>query len=317
MRFNLAVIVIAISFFSACRQQPAKQPQTALDSAKSDSLVYDTSPRWSPDGKSLLFYTYRHNKKAAELYLMKADGSGKKRLTNTAYNEWWSEFSNDGTTIYFSSDKGKDELFGGGEIFAMNLDGSHIRQLTEHENPEAFNALPRISPNGRQLIYSADFIGPKDNAEIYIVNGDGSNPQNLTNHPAEDRYGSWSPDGSKVLFQSNRNGNSDIFVMNADGSNLIALTTDPASDAHADWSKRGDEIVFISKRDGDNEIFIMNADGSNQRQLTFNEDSDVLPSWSPDGKRIAFASYRRGKKETGDIFVMDRDGSNERRLTKL
>ena len=62
------------------------------------------------------------------------------------------------------------------------------------------------------------------------MNADGTNPINLTNHPAEDSNPAWSPDGTQIAFQSNRNGNFDIYVMAADGANPINLTNHPAED---------------------------------------------------------------------------------------
>ena len=277
-------------------------------------MVYDTSPRWSPDGSHIIFYTYRHDKIRAELYKVKPDGSGLTRLTNTSYNEWWSDYSPDGKKIYITSDKNRAKPFAGGEIFVLDVQTKKINQLTQNKDTTTFNILPRVSPNGQQILYSYDFIGPRKNAEIYLMNKDGSGNTNLTNHPAIDRFGSWSPDGKKILFQSNRDGDHEIYVMDANGKNLIQLTHNKTSDSDADWSSNN-EIVFVSNRDGDREIFVMNADGSNQRQLTFNNANDVLPSWSPDGKKIAFTTYRHGKQDKGDIYIINKDGSGEKRLT--
>jgi TolB protein len=144
------------------------------------------------------------------------------------------------------------------------------------------------------------------------VNVDGLT--NLTNNLGDDDLPSWSPDGKKIAFTSNRDGTGDIYVMNADGGGIIRLTDTPAAESSSVWSPDGTKIVFDSARDGNKELYIMNSDGSNQTRLTFNATTDVGPvSFSPDGKRIAFS--RSAAKEGAaasynfDIYVMNLNGS--------
>jgi len=91
-----------------------------------------------------------------------------------------------------------------------------------------------------------------------------------------------SPDGTRIAFQSNRDGNYEIYVMDADGSNQTNLTNNPADDMFPVWSPDGTKIAFMSNRDGNWEIYVMNADGSNQTNLTNNIGDDMYPMWSPD-----------------------------------
>ncbi len=130
--------------------------------------------------------------------------------------------------------------------------------------------------------------------------------------PPVDGSPSWSPDGERIAFYSQREGNSEIYVMDADGSNQERLTHDPASDGYPNFSPDGTEIVFDTNRDGNFEIYVMSADGSDPRRLTEDPARDVSASWSPDGELIAFMSDRSGRF---DVWIIEKDGSSPRRLT--
>ncbi|MDQ2806829.1 MAG: protein kinase [Chloroflexota bacterium] len=150
------------------------------------------------------------------------------------------------------------------------------------------------------------------NAEIYVMNADGSGQTRLTNNPAIDWEPAWSPDGQHIVFTSRRDGNFEIYVMNADGSGQTRLTNNAAFESEPAWSPDGQHIAFTSYRDGDLDIWVMNADGSGQTWLTNNAASDSQPAWSPDGQHIAFTSYRDGDL---DIYVMNADGNLQTWLT--
>ena len=146
------------------------------------------------------------------------------------------------------------------------------------------------------------------------MDADGSNQTRLTDNAAYDFHPSWSPDGQKIAFYSDRDGDYDVYVMNADGSDVVKLTDNTVIDVVPSWSPDGQKIAFMSNRDGDAEVYVMNADGSNVVRLTNNTLPvyDDFPSWSPDGNKIGFTSTRDGNRE---IYVMDPDGSNQTRLT--
>lgn len=123
---------------------------------------------------------------------------------------------------------------------------------------------------------------------------------------------SWSTDGTRIVFYSERDGNSEIYAMGADGSNLTRLTNNPAADGYPNSSPDGARISFDTDRDGDFEIYVMDDDGSDPRRLTHHPARDVSASWSPDGNRIAFMSDRTGRFE---IWVMGADGSDPVQIT--
>ena len=147
-----------------------------------------------------------------------------------------------------------------------------------------------------------------------MMDADGSNQTRLTFNPAVDAVSRWSPDGSKILYESDRDGNHEIYVMNADGSDQTRLTFSSALDLSGSWSPDGTKILFSSGREGSMDIYVMNADGSNQTRLTNNPDSEGGAAYSPDGTKIAFSRDKhnfRSDQIGGETYVMDADGSNE------
>jgi Tol biopolymer transport system component len=150
------------------------------------------------------------------------------------------------------------------------------------------------------------------NYEVYAMDSNGSNPTNLTNHPAVDEYSAVSPDGKKMVFDSNRSGNFEIYESNLDGSNPTKLTNTPANEFSAAYSSDGRKIAFETTRDGNYEIYESNLDGSNPTNLTNHPARETNVLYSPDGKKIAFSTNRDGWPE---IYTMNPDGSNPTNLT--
>lgn len=185
-------------------------------------------------------------------------------------------------------------------------DGEKAPEPTKEPTPTSTPA----STHTRPTVFS-DW-GDEGNLEIFVQHADGS-VTNVTNHPSADAYPSLSPDGTRIVFASNRDGPTHIFVMNVDGSELTRLTDSAVGDTHPAWSPDGMRILYSTLLPNHNwEIYVMNADGSEQTNLTDNPAIDVSPAWSPDGTRIAFETNRDGDFE---IYVMNTDGSEQTNLT--
>lgn len=134
----------------------------------------------------------------------------------------------------------------------------------------------------------------------------------LTEHPAEDRAPSWSPDGTRVLFESHRDGNSEIYVVGVDGSSLMRLTENAGADQYPAWAPDGERIVFQSERDGRSCLWVMEVDTAAGDCLLEDSSPELTPDWSPDGRWIAFTSKRSGN---ADLWAVSVEGGEPVRLT--
>ena len=182
-------------------------------------------------------------------------------------------------------------------------------------------------PEGFGLLVTDPEIGPvPDFSNFSYMTAAGR--VRLTDNPARDVGGAWSPDCSRIAFTSNRAGSigfhSDIYTMNADGANIVNLTKSPRPDHQPAWSPDGTRIAFASELQGNSDIYVMNSDGTGRSNLTRHQATDGWASWSPDGSKIAFASNRHGTWQADplwlptlgtSIYLMNADGTGITRLT--
>lgn len=212
-------------------------------------------------------------------------------------------------------------------VYLANADGSGVRNLMTScatSGPSAW------TPDGQRIGYTVAAVSSQavQGSNIFTLKPDGSEVTLLTNFEGRNTFPSWSPDGSKIVFQSDKDDRNpnfcdlprnppckyQIYVMNADGSNIVRLTTGSGNNQrYPAWSPDGKNIAFTSNRDGQAEIYLMNPDGSNQRRLTKGLGDTYLPQWSPDGAKIMF--YAGGDIFGGNLYVINSNGAGLVQLT--
>ena len=194
---------------------------------------------------------------------------------------------------------------GAAKIYAMNPDGSGVRQLTTGPGNDLW---PDISRNGQRVAFVSNRSG---NNEIYVLDLRTGSLVNVSQSTGDDNWPRWSPNGHELVFHSNRAGNYDLYVADLSDGSLRQVTNAPVLDQWADWSPDGKQFAFRRGTD----VYLADADGleQNVRQLTFSPTViDQMPSWSPDGKQLAYMSFAAGYCS---VFLMDTDGGNAVNLT--
>jgi Ca2+-binding RTX toxin-like protein len=185
----------------------------------------------------------------------------------------------------FAGSPGRLAYFYAAELWSLEASGANARTLGP-------GLSPAWSPNGRLIAFDN---GVNNNYDVWVMRADGKARRRVTRNPAPDYFAGWSPDGTRIVFTSDRGGE-DLWTIRVDGTGERRLTTDPNPDWGAAWSPDGRSIAFDSDRSGNFEIYSISADGSDVRRLTSDPALDARPAWSPTGDSIAFQSDRQTRR---------------------
>jgi TolB protein len=241
-----------------------------------------------------------------DVYSVLPNGRAAKQLTVDPAFDACAAYSADGKQIAYCSSAG--DPVGQFDIWTMKQNGKDKQRLTQLGGSAIF---PDFSPDATKIAFNGRPAGAA-NADIYVINADGGSRTPLTNPlaPGNDLWPAWSPDGSKIVFVSDRTGLNQVWAMNADGNDQHQLTFDPTKkDQTPEWSPDGSRIAYTvdngTAAGGD--IWVMNADGSDQHPITSGPEREVGPVWSPDGMQLAFLDL--GSRT---VYVMNVDGTGRR-----
>jgi Tol biopolymer transport system component len=253
----------------------------------------------------------------AEVYVMRADGSHVRNLTQSLAQDGQPSWSPDGKKIAFVSARAGNE-----QIYVMNADGSEQRRVT-HSNDG--DTAPVWSPDGRKIAFMCTSVTPRLVTEICVIHADGTGARKLTSPKKGDNlYPVWTPDSKTVLYT--RPGPVAEKVYAPDGVRFAYLRHNTkwmlyvgsrrvsAVAGNADspaWSPDGRRLAFVD-RASRSDVYVVNADGSDAQALTSGPGNSLSPRWSPDGKSIAFERLRGNSSQ---VYTVRADGAGEKQLT--
>lgn len=203
------------------------------------------------------------------------------------------------------------------DIFTVCPDGSNLLQITTDPYDDLY---PAWSPDGIKIAFASLQNG---NSQIYVMEGDGSKPTQLTSDYAND-YPIWLSNGNQIAFRTTDTKGLWWWRIIDLQSNQISELTDPSYDFFFQtpaWSPDGQHLAYMSlveqkqRNDGSSQIHVKNVDGTNDIALTSDIWANINPVWSPDGTKIAFLSERDGTYNSYALYTINKDGASLQRLT--
>ncbi len=234
------------------------------------SKTINLSPDLSPDGKKVVYTTYKTTENGiGQVLVVYSIYEGTKynlfsRGTLNSAPAW----APDGNRISFTSN-----VNGNAELFTINTDGTNLRQVTFNR---AIDTSPAWNSKSGQIAFTSDRSG---NPMVYVMNEDGTNEQRLTYVGEYNESAAWSRDGSKLAYVSRSGINFDMYVIDMVSNKVLRLTQNELSNENPCWSPDSRHISFSSNRTGKYQIWSMLYDGTKLRQLS-REGNNTSPSWA-------------------------------------
>jgi len=229
------------------------------------------TPVWSPDGSRIAFAMTplgATDPNESDIYVMRPDGTGARRLTETPGDDSHPHWSADGRRIYFNSARATPDLKAEWtrqwiDIYSMAADGGDVRR---HTDCRAVCTYPVPSPDGRSIVHRRVVAEPgldwslkpvQRNSEVFVTALDGSAGINVSRSPAYDGWPAWAPDGKWLVFASNRGGpaaTGQIFAVRPDGTGLHALSRGGWSRVQPSFAGSSRLLVYQGREEGETEI---------------------------------------------------------------
>ena len=243
---------------------------------------------WSPDGKRLAFdsnrtdHTPHNSRNVNDVFVMRPDGSGVKKLTGSKGVSGDAAWSPSGRSIAFDADRGNPNGFSA--IYVMNANGHKVRRVTKPKPPLS-DYQPRFSPDGTHLLF-VRARGTADDAPaaLYTVRLDGRGLHRLTSFSLHVADSDWSPDGKRIVFEGYPNGPyGDIYIVATTGGRPANITHDTYGQADPVWSPDGEKILFLDNGFvngvGRTGLATMNPDGSARQFISTKNLEAHQPDW--------------------------------------
>lgn len=284
MHRSIILFALAASAFALGGCQRAESAEPAGTDALSRGELRGLRGR-------ILFVSERDGQ--ADVYTVRPDGGGLRRLTTDATNDYPAAPSPDGASLLTVSAMGEGQSQRE-RMSVMSLRPGRAVAARPIGPVAGRVRSPSWAPDGSWLAFESDTASFRD---LYRMRADGTGLQRLTSNPQGNFEPAVSPDGRSIAFVSSRDGDSEIYVMDADGNGVRRLTAFHREDWAPAWSPDGGRIAFLSNRDGVDRVYVVNADGTEVRALgaagADTAVSEAEPAWSPDGTRVALTLRTR------------------------
>jgi Tol biopolymer transport system component len=262
-------------------------------------LVVSNYRNWDPRGM-IAFERQNESSGLHDIFLMKNDGSQVENLTNFPADDGAPTWSPDGNWIALSSDRVDVENSVYRAIFKIDLRTRELVQLTSGAYDDRW---PTWSPDGTRIAFMRRSPG-LTKYDIFVMNADGSNVQNITNYALGNDFPAWSRDGEWIAFTSERNwGGRDLWLVRPDGSDArIVLRTDfgdppkdyPNEEIYPSWGADGRIYYTFIPTKGDELLYRIWPNGSGMEPVFADNYNRYIASWSPDGQCFVFYGYLGG-----------------------